>query len=530
LEAHGADNPAQREFLRMNNVRRKPVGGNEMEQENDGPTQPKHAPAPPALPPRPPIPMPQVSTENMSFAGTPVANVRQPPGSEPVQGLVSPATLNTIPRRPLPPVPSTEEPWNDRPARNDEPRKTNRWSAFADNRGLDAWKEKYEALSAGRHSLDYRRPALPPRPPSQDRPGSANRSPGSSPNRQRKGPPRHGNDSGFKITLIRRDPSSGTQWNVATITAPRVDHNAIDIEISTPGYNRFNGSNRPLSLASLAANLPPGLIRTSETAMPQSLPVEQPSEKPSVPRKFHRQVCVSKPFDESTGSRNPSDLKSGYYVFNSPWNGTCTFASSINGRSLKCKHMISSHAPVGEENPAVTVAEIRFNTPFQAANMHYHTSNRPHSHQPIFTQHSTLNLPPSPDSPTHPNLTTSKRNSFSNLLNPNTYSRPRAHSGPNAPQLESFNPSQILRRTSLRAQRFARQNQFSHRRRSTSTSSGPDSDEDRLDLSLARERAGGGMRGKSAKLGKLIIEDEGIKMLDLVVAACMAVWWRGYYH
>lgn len=57
-----------------------------------------------------------------------------------------------------------------------------------------------------------------------------------------------------------------------------------------------------------------------------------------------------------------------------------------------------------------------------------------------------------------------------------------------------------------------------------------DSDEDRLDLSLARELAGGGLRGKSAKLGKLVIEDEGIKMLDLVVAACMAVWWRGYYR
>lgn len=91
----------------------------------------------------------------------------------------------------------------------------------------------------------------------------------------------------------------------------------------------------------------------------------------------------------------------------------------------------------------------------------------------------------------------------------------------------------------MRAQRFARQNQLHpgsqpHSHRSTSNSSGGDldydSDEDRLDLSLARENAGGGLRGKSAKLGKLVIEDEGIKMLDLVVAACMAVWWRGYYY
>ena len=49
-----------------------------------------------------------------------------------------------------------------------------------------------------------------------------------------------------------------------------------------------------------------------------------------------------------------------------------------------------------------------------------------------------------------------------------------------------------------------------------------------IDLSLAQERAGGGFQGKQAKLGKLIIEDEGVKMLDLIVAANMALWWRAY--
>jgi len=51
---------------------------------------------------------------------------------------------------------------------------------------------------------------------------------------------------------------------------------------------------------------------------------------------------------------------------------------------------------------------------------------------------------------------------------------------------------------------------------------------DRLDLSLGQELAGGGFGGKQAKLGKLIIEDEGLKMLDLLVAANMALWWRAY--
>jgi hypothetical protein len=51
---------------------------------------------------------------------------------------------------------------------------------------------------------------------------------------------------------------------------------------------------------------------------------------------------------------------------------------------------------------------------------------------------------------------------------------------------------------------------------------------DRLDLSLGQERAGGGFGGKQAKLGKLILEDEGQKMLDLTVAANMGLWWRAY--
>jgi hypothetical protein len=51
---------------------------------------------------------------------------------------------------------------------------------------------------------------------------------------------------------------------------------------------------------------------------------------------------------------------------------------------------------------------------------------------------------------------------------------------------------------------------------------------DRLDLSLGQEFAGGGFGGKQAKLGKIILEDEGLKMMDLLVAANMGLWWRAY--
>jgi hypothetical protein len=51
---------------------------------------------------------------------------------------------------------------------------------------------------------------------------------------------------------------------------------------------------------------------------------------------------------------------------------------------------------------------------------------------------------------------------------------------------------------------------------------------DRLDLSLGQEFAGGGFGGKQAKLGKIILEDEGLKMMDLLVAANLGLWWRAY--
>jgi NADH dehydrogenase (ubiquinone) Fe-S protein 8 len=70
-----------------------------------------------------------------------------------------------------------------------------------------------------------------------------------------------------------------------------------------------------------------------------------------------------------------------------------------------------------------------------------------------------------------------------------------------------------------------------HRSRSSDEESdnddeyGEDDNSAPMDLTLGREHAGGGTRGKRAKLGKLIIHDEGLKMLDLVVAANIGVWW-----
>jgi hypothetical protein len=49
-----------------------------------------------------------------------------------------------------------------------------------------------------------------------------------------------------------------------------------------------------------------------------------------------------------------------------------------------------------------------------------------------------------------------------------------------------------------------------------------------FDVNLGKEKAGGGKHGKRAKLGKLIIYPDGLKMIDLVVAANMGVWWGAW--
>jgi hypothetical protein len=69
-----------------------------------------------------------------------------------------------------------------------------------------------------------------------------------------------------------------------------------------------------------------------------------------------------------------------------------------------------------------------------------------------------------------------------------------------------------------------------HRRVGESSDEFEDEDEydGGMDLNLGLERAGGGKRGNRAKMGKLIVHDEGLKMLDLVVAANVGMLWASW--
>lgn len=535
------------EIARLNNVRRKPVSG---VPDTVGPDA-----TPPQLRrrPLPPEPSDQQSEDRPpSLGAEPMSSPVLPPRpptfhshtSNPAESMAS-LTEAEGPRPPMPPRPLPGVPRHDTFDGGASPRKNNRWSALPGyiSNQVQRGRDGFEGASPVRHSFDAPRPQMRP-PSSHDLPPQfpptthAPKSPGQSPTRRSRDipPPRQ---PGFHITLIRRDPTHGSQWNVATMSTPQLDENGIDIDVSTPGYNRFAGKNEPVSLDSLGLNLPPearallskhpniASLSDTSTATHDSAPSDPPQ-----PRRFHRKLVVSRPHnaEESRGSLDlsggrpsmdsisgssisthqsvTSKLKSGYYTFNSPWNGTCTFSTSVNGRSLKCKHMIPSPGfpnPT-QENPAVTVAEIRFNTPFQSG----HLQPQGHSHASPFTLSQTTMLKdpsatPDPSAPYYFDPfapTPSKRAAIANLINQKLNRRPSNSSSSDGGGNEAPPPLPLRHPPSS----------------------------DRIDLSLAREKAGGGMRGNSAKLGKLIIEDEGIKMLDLVVAACMAVWWRGYYY
>ncbi|OJJ49216.1 hypothetical protein ASPZODRAFT_129629, partial [Penicilliopsis zonata CBS 506.65] len=497
------------EFARLNHIKRKPVPGSSAvapapQSHTDAVTeQPDFAPPLP----RRPVPTPLSS-----------AQINQNRDISPAV----PSVKTDLPRRPLPPVPTDASPLE--PCNSNLPEKRlNRWSAltgYLNNKGLDSWKEKYGSNLASK--LPLQRPHSSHGAPSAGAQGLSVRLASES---------SFSSSPGFQITLIRRDLSSGSQWNVAIIKTSETDPGAVDIEITTPGYSKFAANNEPFSLANLGINLPSEIRQNAISMSTQQYPGHNHNSNPGSPREpprrkhFYRKLHVSRHLDDS---RNPHDvhyrasldggssgmagiygpgsskLKSGYYTFLSPWNGICTFSTSVNGHSLKCKHLIptpgfsnSAVSPSASfssssysSNPAATAAEIRFNGPFQASHLH---QRPPHLSPPNNTNTTTgLNSSSTTDPTSSPTARSSKRGSLATFLNTkNRLSRPRSRSAVSTISTSSGSES----------------DETSHRDRDRDR----DQDQDRLDLSLAKELAGGGMRGKSAKLGKLIIDDEGIK-------------------
>ncbi|OAP58687.1 hypothetical protein AYL99_07777 [Fonsecaea erecta] len=273
----------------------------------------------------------------------------------------------------------------------------------------------------------------------------------------------------LRITLIRRDPASGSQWNVGSIIQQTTEAllRKVDIELTSPGYNKFvqleagggTGFRRKVAYMQMSSDDGSLLIR--------------------------RRGNSTESF--SNAAQSTSRRSKQAYAFISPWQGMCAFGNGLDGKSLRCRHFLPGANP---SMPGVSadVAELRFNLPWASLRL----------------------KDPNKKQASH----------LSNLSHDSSITRPEV----------SSNKEQWRRSFQTLTHRARKQLSISDGDGSMEESTQLDKpgDQFRLSLDLGREKAGGGFKGHSAKLGKLIINDEGLKMCDLVVAACMGVWWQHY--
>ncbi|KFA76976.1 hypothetical protein S40288_05188 [Stachybotrys chartarum IBT 40288] len=350
--------------------------------------------------------------------------------------------------------------------------------------------------------LPPRPPRLPPRPDLSPRDRAFDRRSPTSPT----SPKKQGHTTTpFALALIRRDPSSGNQWNVGRISSHQIDtqdgeaHHLLPAQPAT----RLYSNPRPPSIGIRIDNS--GYAKFRNMPARQSIDMRPPSSCSAIqmPRHedisrpedgmFSRQVVMgyqksftsnlkhklrmrhgrnkSVPNIETTAqSLAPENsygegMKPRGYVFTSPWDGVCEFRTGKGGRSLRCVHILGDTG--GGYNPLVATNEEGDSPESQASVISELRFNLPNSE--IFTSE----------------RSTGQRGHFSKFFRQDGGSDESYEDGDN----DAVSP---------------------------------------FDVNVGKERAGGGNRGTRAKLGKLIIYNDGLKMLDLVVAANIGVWWGAW--
>ncbi|PNY24579.1 Uncharacterized protein TCAP_05478, partial [Tolypocladium capitatum] len=328
-----------------------------------------------------------------------------------------------------------------------------------------------------------------------------------SPSPKKQGPTSSSAGASFTLTLIRRDPSSGNQWNVGRVSSRQLEAPStgieqpgaplfarqppptgasapIDVEIETSGYAKFR-------------RMPPRRSADVSFEAAVSAAAEYPTPRNDV-GVFSRQVVMGysksltanlketfQRMDQAGRSRlnrgrsgsfasvnsAKSDgpvgelhgLKARGYTFTSPWDGKCEFRTGTAGRSVLCRHTLydgeaavynpltAHRGSAAPRSGTTTVSDLRFNLPSSEL-----LGEQARSAKDQW------------------------RGNFSKLLKPN-------YGGDGADDVVSP-----------------------------------------FEVNVGSERAGGGNRGRRAKLGKLIIYNDGLKMLDLVVAANIGVWWGAW--
>ncbi|KAK0736583.1 hypothetical protein B0T21DRAFT_348625 [Apiosordaria backusii] len=370
----------------------------------------------------------------------------------------------------------------------------------------------------------------------------------------------------FLLTIIRRDPSSGSQVNVGQVSSfatnipppsqadpslnpedmgPGWRAQKIDIRIDTSGYAKYKGmptrataetqafrptssTGQPHSFSHMMQSGQresigsgnPGFAATLEEGFRRQVVMAYGGGwKAGIKKAFHRRdrrgsispEAVQSPEDHaahkafhsrqgssSTVGSNHSGsgeeqggiitqpgpgLRPKGYTFLSPWEGRCEFRTSTSGRSLKLRHVLDSTTKF-QFDPREVAQSIQ--------NAQAMGRSRGEELQSVL-------LGTKPVSELRFNL-------------------------PSGGDFFGARRNDADRDT--RASRLSKQfSSLLHPRDTKSSDEDEWSDDDEMDLSLGKENAGGGSSGRKVKLGKLIIHDEGLKMLDLVVAANIGVWW-----
>ncbi|SZF03707.1 unnamed protein product [Blumeria hordei] len=337
----------------------------------------------------------------------------------------------------------------------------------------------------------------------------------------------------FFVTIVRRDPSSGAQWNVGNISgqprsgdmkkggqlsrSSRKPYFDISVNLTTPGYLHFRNVD----------------ITCNETSRENTNPSTRSSHEPNF--SFERKLKMEgtrlwsrnseqqrKTDSETTNNISPGhefksrkvsfengDGRDGKgYVLYSPWGGRCKFLTGPGGRSLRCHHTLPPPTSANcrdAKHQTMMVSELRFDIRPPSTSLMAHT--KLHEVKKISTskfnklRDKTLGLK-SMALPLPPR-------SYSSLSSP-------IHQGEEEQQINELSRTISMYTTDERGHQI---------NLNCYNQAESDTDDARLDLSIGREKAGGGNSGKRAKLGKMIVYDEGIKMLDLVISANMGIWW-----
>lgn len=417
----------------------------------------------------------------------------------------------------------------------------------------------------------------------------------------------------FSLTIIRRDPGTGHQWNIGKVSsfqstilvsqdpynpdAPQIaqypkGYPAINVHIETSGYARFRNfptsmpipmpkmSDKPkMSMDSARPGSADSAVTTmKELAAQMQAQVEQEQQRKqqmdreSTEEGFRRQVVMtygktwthnikeaftgkhrrgrsssdnaqhdtldptgprgSHQRQESSNSITSNEslvganevtaealqhsgadtepvlthpghgLKPKGYTFASPWDGRCDFRTSSNGRALTCRHIRNTTSQ--GFNPLVAAQALR-----DAAAPSATDGAGGGGRAGVRTR--------------------ARAASGSMPLGDMNNRVPVSELRFNLPSTDIFNSKEDRERAAEELKQGLSRLLVRSPGGHEYDSKDEDEDEPIFDFSgLGREKAGGGNRGKRAKLGKLLVHDEGLKMLDLVVASNMGIWWQAW--